>query len=302
MTPDQILDRNRLKKQLSNWKIVAIFALFLCALALINTGKKTPHASLLEPSHIARIHVEDTIFFDPFALEVLKEIEENKSIKAVIIHVNSPGGTFVGGESMYNAILKISSQKPTVTVMDDMATSAGYMVATASEFIIAYSGTITGSIGVISPSYEITELADKVGVKFHNFKSSPLKGGPIPNEPLSLEMKHSMDVLVKDLYEAFFNIVASRRNIPQEKLRAIADGRAYTGRQALQLGLIDAIGDQDTALKWLKNNKKLDTSMQIVDYALVRPQEKLFGVVDLEASFKSAFRVLLSEIQQKFYI
>lgn len=303
MTPDQIFDRSRLKKQIANWRLAAIVAVLLCILALIHSSNKPArHSHLLEPSHIARIFVENTIYFNPYTLNVLKEIEENKSIKAVIIHINSPGGTFVGGESLYTAILKISTQKPTVAVMDDMAASAGYMTAIASDYLIAHSGTITGSIGVISPTFEVTELADKAGVKFHNFKSSPLKGGPMPTEPLSPEMRHSMDVMVKDLYETFFNMVAQRRNIAPDKLKMIADGRAYTGKQALQLGLIDAIGTEDTAIKWLKNTKKLDNNLQIIDYSLLQPSEKLLGFIDVESIIKTSIITLFTTLQQKFYI
>jgi protease-4 len=166
------------------------------------------------------------------------------------------------------------------------------MISVASDYLIAHQGSVTGSIGVIAQSFEFTELAEKVGVHFHNFKSSPLKGGPIPTEKLSPEMAGSMDAIIKDLYDSFYAMVLQRRNINDDQLKKIADGRAFTGRQALKLGLIDAIGDEDLAVKWLKAIKKVDKNLEVIDYQIDEPAPTFSPFFDSRA-FEKFFTNLL---------
>lgn len=283
ITPDQIVERMKFKRRMYNWRLTA----FIIAIALIltmfseNTNNKI---GVSVTNYIARVRIDGEIFNNEDRIKLLNEIAENNGIKAVILHIDSPGGTVVGGETLYNAFRKISEKKPVVAVMGDMATSAGYMTSVACDYIIAHQGTMTGSIGVIAQSYEFVELANKVGVKFNTFKTSPLKGGPIPTEELTPEMKESMYQTLFDIYDMFYDMVALRRNkIPAEQLRAIANGAAYTGRQALQLGLIDAIGDESTALDWLQNAKKVDKNLAIHDIHIDQPEsgfDKIFESID----------------------
>jgi protease-4 len=275
LTPDQIIDRMKLKKQMTNWRFLAIIALLMMFVATFsnNTRHQSNPASVIGLDYIARIKIENVILNDQDRLDILSEIAEDKSIKAVVLHINSPGGTVVGGEALYNAIRKISAQKPIVTVMGDLAASAGYMTAIASDYLIAHQGTITGSIGVLAQGFEFTELAKKVGVEFYSFKSSPLKGGPMPTEKLSDTMKESMDETIMDMYDMFYSMVMERRKFDHNHMKLVADGRAYTGRQALKLGLIDAIGDEDLAIDWLENAKKVDSNLKVRDVLLYYPQD-----------------------------
>ncbi len=274
ITPDIIIDRMRLKKQLINWRLLALVALFLLVASLF-TGKEMRKFAAIDGEYIARVFIDGEIFDDFERLENLKKIAESKHIKAVIMHVNSPGGTAVGGEGLYNAVLNISKNKPVVTVMGDLAASAAYMTAIASDHLIAHQSTLTGSIGVIAMTYEFTDLADKLGVKFHNLKSAPLKGGPLPTEKMTPEMERAMNETISDTYHMFLEMVAERRKIDPNQLLAIADGRVYTGRQAIKLGLIDEIGDEATALKWLHEQKGISDTMKIYDYQLLTPESKI---------------------------
>lgn len=276
ITPDQIVDRMKLKKQVVSWRFATIlFAIFLVLAVSIDNGTTSKKASLMDMEYIARIYIHDVIYDDSERLDSLKALAENKSAKAVILHINTPGGTVVGGENLHNAIVKIKKQKPVVVVMGDVTASAGYMISVAADYLIAHQGTVTGSIGVISQSFEFTDLANKLGVKFHNFKSSPLKGGPLPTEELSPEMRAAMQETINDIYNVFVDMVAESRKMPREEVLKLADGRVFTGGQALKNKLIDAIGDEDTAITWLKESKSIPESLKIRDYALVKEPSKL---------------------------
>ena len=276
ITPDQIVDRMKLKKQVISWRFAAItFAIFLVLAISVDNGHTSKKASLMDTEYIARIYINDVIFDDSERLDSLKELSENKAAKAVILHINTPGGTVVGGENLHNSIAKLRKQKPVVVVMGDVTASAGYMISVAADYLIAHKGTVTGSIGVISQSFELTDLANKLGIKFHNFKSSPLKGGPLPTEELSPEMKAAMQETINDIYNVFVDMVAESRKMPREEVLKLADGRVFTGRQALKNNLIDAIGDEDTAITWLKEAKGIPASLKVRDFALVREPSKL---------------------------
>ncbi len=284
ITPDQIVDRIKLKRQLINWRLIAIITICMLIVSLFATNDFEAHKPIIENDYIARIFVDGMIVHDPDRLDILKDISKNPAIKALVIHIDSSGGTVVGGESLYNGIRKISSSKPVVAVMGDTAASAAYMAAIACDYLVAHQGTLTGSIGVLSQSFEVTELAHKVGVKFNSFKSSPLKGGPMPTEEVTPEMRAAMNATIVDIYNMFFDMVAERRSsIARENLVHIADGRVYTGRQAVENGLVDAIGDEDTALAWLKDVKKIDSSLKVRDIQLVPQQSKWRKFFDTSA-------------------
>ncbi len=287
LTPDQILDRIKLKKQVVNWRLVAVIAVVMLFMSLFssNDSAYSKKSSVMESSFIARIFIDGVIFDDIERLGIIKEIANDTAIKAVIVHINSPGGTVVGGENLYDALRKLSEKKPTVTVMGEMAASAGYMTAIATDRLFARQGTITGSIGVLAQSFEFTELAEKLGVKFNNFKSSPLKGGPIPTEKLSPEMKESMMYTINDMYDMFITLVSKRRNIDRAELLKISDGRAFTGRQAIKLRLVDEIGDEDSAVDWLNNVKKIDSKLKVRTIPLEKPKDAITQLFEYSHNF-----------------
>jgi protease-4 len=257
--------------------------------ALFSSNDLENRKSLMKSDYIARINIEGFIGNDHDRLEALKQIANSAAVKALIVHINSPGGTVVGGESLYQHMRKISNaQKPVVVVMGDMAASAAYMTALGCDYLIASQGTLTGSIGVIAQTFEVSELAQRMGVKFKAFKSSPLKGGPLPTEALTPEMIESMNSIVNDLSSMFFDIVSERRSqIPKDKLAALANGQAYTGRQAIENGLIDAIGDEETALDWLKSTKNINPGLKIRDVELETQPSKWRKILNSTMSLLS---------------
>jgi len=278
---DILLDRINLKNKLFKWRVLALVALGIMLFALANPENNVSEKNIMT-DYIASVDITGIIIDDKYRSKILKDIADDERAKAIIINVDSPGGTTVGGEELYEQIKGISeSGKPVVVVMKTLATSAGYMIAVASDYIIARNGTITGSIGVIVQSAEFTDLAEKIGVKFHTFKSGPLKASPSPFEKLDPRAEEVMNDVIADFYNYFVKIVAEGRNLPEEKVRELADGRIYGGRQALELGMIDEIGGQEEALAWLVKEKNIAEDIAIEDITLIEPEhpfrELFFG-------------------------
>ncbi len=287
LTSEQIFDRYKLKSQLSNWRFIALLALILALWSLFG-GKKD---IAINSPHIARVQISGVIMDDMERTLALKEIGEDKNIKAVIVHINSPGGSFVGGQNVFYSLRKIAEKKPVVTVMGEMAASGGYMSAIGSDYIFAREGTITGSIGILLKSYEVTDLAERLGIKLQTLKTSIYKAMPNPWEKLSEEAKLAVEDSIHDTYEVFFNMVKERRKIDSEKLKTIANGRIYTGRQAFKYGLIDALGGEDEAIQWLVKNKNIKKDLEVVDVPLIKEVSRLERILDSTISILSSMKL-----------
>lgn len=274
ISPDYIIERKQNKAQLRIWKLAAI--LLLIILMIVSTKQfkfKNPGYLPNNDKYIASILIEDIILEDAKRDKRLELIIDDEQISALIVNVNSPGGTVVGSEKIYNILRKISAKKPVVVVMGTLAASGGYLISLGGDYIISHHGTITGSIGVIFQSLEITDLAKTLGITFNNFKSGELKAAPNPTEKVTDEVYRAIMSNVRDTYDYFVELVALRRNIPVEQVKAIADGRIYSGRQALQFKLVDALGSEDDAVKWLQEVRNIDKTLKVEEF-LIKPKPK----------------------------
>ena len=259
---DTLLDRLYLKSQITKWRILAL----VCAvIALIAASERFNHHSPIEKDFVARLTLDGIITDDQKLYTLIDDLGENSKAKAVILWLDTPGGGAVGGEETYLHLRELSKKKPVVAVMRSLAASAGYMIALGADRIYAREGTITGSIGVIIESAEVTELAEKLGIKPVIIKSSPLKGSPSPFEKATPEANRAIQDVINDFYGRFVDIVAERRQLPREKVVLLADGRVYSGKSAFQNKLIDAIGGEDDAMKWLVENQKIKQGLDIKD-------------------------------------
>jgi protease-4 len=260
---DSLVDRRRLKRGLTFWRVAAI--VIAVALVFVAVGRL---GSFPLGDHIARLRINGIIVADRDRLDAIKHIAEDGRIKALIVEIDSPGGTVVGGEGIYRALREVAAKKPVVAVMEDTAASGGYMVALGADEIFAHEATITGSIGVILQAAEITDLLQKIGVTPIEIKSSPLKAQPSPFEKLSPEARRVNQDVVDDIYAMFVRMTAERRHMSPDKVRQLADGRVYTGRQAVANGLIDKIGAESDALAWLNQERGVAKGLPVreVDY------------------------------------
>lgn len=265
---DRIVDRRRLKRRLTFWRLTAVAALVLAAVAFAGTLNGVP-----EKDHVARLKIEGVILDDTWRDEALAELAGDDRVKALLVRINSPGGTVVGGEALYKSILAVSRKKPVVAVLGGTAASAAYMAALGAERIFAREGTVTGSIGVIMQTTDITGLLNTLGIKPEAIKSRPLKAQPNPLEPMTEEAREAVKSVVLDMYAMFVDLVSERRGMPRDKVLTLADGRIYSGRQAVANGLVDAIGDEGAARTWLEKAYKIDASLPLEDVDISRDEE-----------------------------
>jgi protease-4 len=276
---DILLDRRRLKKSIFRWRVVAVIAVIaVIVIGLSGTGVKNSVLGGLGP-RIVEVTIDGVITEDPYLLDALSAIEEDSDVVGVIVHINSPGGTMVGGETLYEALRRIGETRPIVAEMGTVAASGGYMTAIAADHIIARRGTITGSIGVIFQSMNFTGTLEKLGVEPLTVKSGPLKAAPNPFEPVDDVAKSAMQGLISDMFDVFVDMVATRRDMPVEKVTTLADGRVYTGQQAVANGLIDEIGGRREALRWLEQEAGVTTEAQVVPLEIEYPDDDLFSAV-----------------------
>lgn len=286
---DLLLDRRRLKRRLFVWRSLAGLAVVVAALALLGAPGLPARRT-----HVARLSVTGIITENRKLTQAVSALADDARVPALLVFINSPGGSVAGGESLHGAIARVAAKKPVVAVMGGTAASAGYMVALPAARIFARDSTLTGSIGVLLQTGEISGLLDKLGVTAEAITSGPLKAQPSLTRPLSAEGRDVLHGLVMDMYEQFIAMVAGGRHIAAERVRELADGRAYTGRQALRLGLIDQIGGEPEARAWLAADRKVSADLPIEDVETGTFAERAFGA-SLSAALGLFWKTLPSQ-------
>lgn len=275
-TADLLLDRKRLKRQLSSWRFLALLSVFGAAAVLLG-GVGGYGKSPIKADYIAQVSIEDVMVDDTKRDKMLKDLRDDAHAKAVIVQLDSPGGTTVAGEEVYLQLKEISQKKPVVGVMRTLCASACYMASLGTTHVVAREGTLTGSIGVLMQSMEISRLADKLGITPITIKSGAMKDAPSFTEPFTPEQRSVVSEVVTDAYDHFVRLIVERRGLDEAVVRKIADGRVYTGNQALKLELIDGLGGTDEAVNWLQTNRRLSKKLEVVK---IEPEQELASVWD----------------------
>lgn len=271
---DLLADRKRLKRGIGTWRGLAILALAVAGVLVAQ--QYGPHSAkkaggLPGKGYIAEIKVESIIADDADRDALLKDILEDDDAKALIVSLDSPGGTTFGGEELYLQLKKIGTKKPVVGVMRTLCASACYMASLGTEQVFARNSTLTGSIGVLLESVEVSKLADKLGINPITITSGKYKDVPSLTRPMNDDEREMLHSSVMEAYEQFVDLVATRRGLSPERVRELADGRVYSGKQALPIDLIDGIGGIEEAKAWLVSEKKLSDTLEI---ELVEPEPK----------------------------
>jgi protease IV len=261
---DLLVDRRALRRKLSFWRVAAFLIL---AIALVVAYLTLIGSNVLQhrSDHIARIKLEGFVGDQKANLKLFEDIAASPA-KAVLVEINSPGGTTSGGEALYDGLRKLSATKPTVAVIDGLGASAAYMAAIGTDHIVARRSALVGSIGVLVQFPNVSKLLDTIGVSVEEIKSSPLKAAPDGMTPTSPEARAAIASVVNDTYGWFKDLVKDRRNYDAASLAVVTDGRIFTGKQALDLKLIDEMGDQDTAIAWLNNSKSIAKGLPVEDW------------------------------------
>jgi protease-4 len=271
---ETVIERRRLRRRLTAWRLAAVvLAVFVIALIMAGDQRLAGTGSFLP--HIARVSVSGLITDDQKMLELLDKVGKSSQVRAVILDINSPGGTTTGGEAMYDAIRRLAEKKPVVAVCGTLATSAAYIVALATDRIFVYGNTITGSVGVIFQWADVSELMRTLGVKVEEVKSGPLKAVPNPFEPTDEKGRALAAEMVQEAKVWFVDLVGKRRNIEPAAVPGLTDGRVYSGRQALALKLVDEIGDERAAKRWLQKERDVAPGLSVVEW---KPKSESGGI------------------------
>ena len=252
------------------WRIVALLALALAAWAVFaQSGPSGPY--------IARHEITGIIFDDADRAVVLRGIADDPLAEALVLRIDSPGGTVAGSEALFHAIREVAARKPVVAVMGEVAASGGYIAAIAADRIVARGNTLTGSIGVVKQEVDVRELMDTLGVEISERRSDVFKAVPSPFSPTPPVVDEWEDVLIADAYQWFRGLVGERRGLSEAQLDQVADGRVFSGRQALERGLIDELGGEDLALAWFAA-QGVDAGLPVITLTL--PEDERSWLLD----------------------
>jgi len=268
---ETVLDRRRLRRRISFWRVLAVLA-GLLALGLL-TFTSAERAGLIEQRQIARITIEGMITEDRDLLRLIKKIGESKKVAGVILFVNSPGGTTAGGEALFEALRDLARTKPVVAQFGTVATSAAYIAGLATDRIVARGNTITGSVGVIFQWPEFSGLLEKLGIKMNEIKSGPLKANPSPFQPLDDPGRTAIEKMVAESKRWFVGLVQTRRGIDTARVDGLEEGRVFSGREALTHKLIDQIGGEPEVVKYLEDQRGVPKGLKIVDWKVRRDSD-----------------------------
>ena len=260
---DTVLDRRRLRRRLAVWRALAVAAVVAAVFAW---GASSGDWSGLGGKQIARVSITGTITEDRDQLELLKKIANSEKASALLVFVNSPGGTTTGGEALFAALRDVSRKKPVVAQFGTVAASAGYIVGLAADHIVTRANTITGSVGVLIQWPEVSQMLDKLGIKFNEIKSGNLKAVPSPFEPLNQEGQKVTQDMIDEGFRWFLGLVEERRGIKADQIPGLRQGRIFTGREAVQMKLADSIGGEDEAVEWLRRERNIDRNLKVVDW------------------------------------
>jgi protease-4 len=265
---DLIVDRRRMRRKLTFWRVLAFLVAIVAIIGIAaSVARRSDLAVVAGGDYIARIKITGLIRNDDERVEALEKLA-NSSVKGVVVHIDSPGGTTAGSEQLHNSLRLVAAAKPMVVVVDGLAASGGYIAAISAEHIVAQQTSLVGSIGVLFQFPNFTEVLKTIGVKVEEIKSSPLKASPNGFEPTSPEARAAIEALVKDSYAWFRDMVKDRRKMDDELLQRVADGRVFTGRQGVELKLVDELGNEKTAVDWLTKEKGLKPDTPVRDWDL----------------------------------
>ena len=252
--------------------VLSLFSVFtlIAVNSYMEFDKRSPH--------IARVKIDGPIFDDFSLNNLIYDLEANSQVKAIIVHINSPGGSVVGAESTFLALSELSQQKPSVSVLGETATSGGYLIAVATDHIVSRGNTLTGSIGVILQYPNLSKLLRNIGVDINTLRSSDLKASFNFFEKPSAKAIEQQKQVIEETFLWFKGLVAEKRSLSDIVLEQVSQGGVFTGRKAKELGLVDLIGGEREAIKYLEG--KINTSgLPVVDWIVHKESSSLLDLI-----------------------
>ena len=234
-----------------------------------------------QDNYIAKVSIENIIYTDDDFSILLDDLKNDKNVKAILVDLNSPGGTIVGSQTIYNKLKSLGENVPIAVSMKEVAASGGYLISLAADRIFCYKGTITGSVGVILQTVNLNNFLEKIGLEPLIVKSGSMKSVPNPFEKVNEEKKKKIISLVDNMAKQFLNLVIQSRNLSKKEIDLISDGSVFTGAQAREINLVDEIGDEQDAITWLKKKADLDEKTKVLE---IKKPESFLNDINLNTS------------------
>ncbi len=273
---DLIADRRRLRGRVTVWRALAFVAL----LGLVVLGGLVWFDGGVSRSrpHVARVTLDGLITGDQRTIDLIDDVRRASAVRAVVLRIDSPGGTTAGSEALHEALRLLARDKPVVAVVDTLAASGGYIAALGADRIVVRETSLVGSIGVLFQYPNVSGLLDSIGVGVEEVKSSPLKAAPNGFSPTSPEARAALDSLVQDSFDWFKRLVRERRGFSDAELARVADGRVFTGRQGIELRLVDQVGGERDALAWLTSERSIAKNLPVREWRR-RSRDETFDLI-----------------------
>lgn len=263
---DLMVDRRRLRKQVTVWRVLTALAVIAALLSGGVFAARQTGLVVAESEHVARIRVAGMILPDRQLLETFDRVARSSNAKALLVEIDSPGGSAAASEAIHAAMRRVAERKPVVATIGSLGASGAYITAIGADHIVAQQTSLVGSIGVIVQWADLSDMLSRLGIRFDEVKSTPLKATPSPFAPTSEEARAALRQSILDTYVWFTDLVKSRRGLDDAAMAQVSDGRVWTGRQAVTNRLVDAVGDVTTARDWLQRERSVPRSLSLVEY------------------------------------
>lgn len=296
-TEEKIFTLLKLDKSKRRWRMLSLLLTLVLLVMFFGSNASLDSIEKNNQNYIAEIKIEGMILEDDYRLKRLEELKDDKLAKAVILTIDSPGGSMVPGLEILEYLQDLAKVKPLVIQMKTIAASAGFLISLSGEHVVANKATLTASVGVLMPLVDATELAGKIGVKSAEITSGDMKSITSPLNKRTDEAQKYLQSTVNDLQQIFMEEVKARRNITAKTEDLIADGRVLIGQKAYEHGLIDAIGNKNTLIEYLNAKDKSLKNLKVEEFDLEEPEEVKFRDIladELTSKVASKLETLLS--------
>ena len=280
------ISRDFYEERRRKWRRSAFWRGFLVAavLGLVLLAVSCSGEISRRSDQIARFEISGIILDDSDRDELLTKIADSEAVKAVVLRINSPGGSTAGSEALFASLRAVAAKKPVVAVLGEVAASGGYIAAIGADHIVARGNTTTGSIGVILEYPNFTDLMARLGIGYETVRSSELKAEPSPFRPTNPAARALDQAMIDESYAWFRELVGERRGLEGARLDAVATGAVFTGRVALADGLVDELGGEPEAIAWLESRDAALTDLPVTDWEVERSKPFLGGLLGLSGS------------------
>ncbi len=297
------ISRDFYEERRRKWRRSAFWRGFLVAavLGLILLAVSCSGEISRRSDQIARFEISGIILDDSDRDELLTKIADSEAVKAVVLRINSPGGSTAGSEALFASLRAVAAKKPVVAVLGEVAASGGYIAAIGADHIVARGNTTTGSIGVILEYPNFTDLMARLGIGYETVRSSELKAEPSPFRPTNPAARALDQAMIDESYAWFRELVGERRGLEGARLDAVATGAVFTGRVALADGLVDELGGEPEAIAWLESRDAALTDLPVTDWEVERSKPFLGGLLGLSGSSGGILGEISARMGPKLY-